>query len=201
VSDLDPFTGARLLLDANVLYPIRVCDFILTASSTRLLARAVVSEEILAEARRNIVADRPNLTQQQIDRRFENVRMATDGHDQAIGEPPENTSIVNAKDRHVLKAAIHHDVDFIVTNDSRLRREIAAWIAQRPEAGALRAAVSADVLASGLVYESTDEVIAVIQAMSDRFSNPARSLSETLASLAKSMPSLGALNAQRPDSA
>ena len=102
---------------------------------------------------------------------------------------------MNAKDRHVLSAAIHHGVDFIVTNDSRLRREITTWIGQRPEADSLRAAVSADGLAAGLVNESPDEVLAVVQAMSDRFRNPVRSLSETLANLAKSMPSLRALGA------
>jgi hypothetical protein len=45
---------------------------------------------------------------------------------------------VNAKDRHVLKAAIHHDVDFIVTNDSRLQREITAWIASGPRKARFR---------------------------------------------------------------
>ncbi len=33
-----PITGSLVLLDANVLYPINVCDFILTASSHQLLA-------------------------------------------------------------------------------------------------------------------------------------------------------------------
>ena len=53
-----------------------VCDFILTASSLGLLARPVISEEILAEARRNIMADRPDLSQERIERRFQNVRVA-----------------------------------------------------------------------------------------------------------------------------
>ena len=200
MTDLGRFTGSLVLLDADVLYPIRVCDFILTASSLRLLARPVVSEEVLAEAQRNVVADRPHLGQQQIERRFQNVRVATDGHDQAIDELLDNESIVNQKDRHVLRAAIHHGVDFVVTNDSRLRREITAWIDRRSEAGPLRAAISADELAAGLVNESPDEVLTVVQAMSDRFFNPTRSLSETLASLAKSMPSLRALHSRPNDS-
>ena len=200
MTDLGRFTGSLVLLDADVLYPIRVCDFILTASSLRLLARPVVSEEVLAEAQRNVVADRPHLGQQQIERRFQNVRVATDGHDQAIDELLDNESIVNQKDRHVLRAAVQHGVDFVVTNDSRLRREITAWIDQRSEAGPLRAAVSADELAAGLVNESPDEVLTVVQAMSDRFLNPTRSLSETLASLAKSMPSLRALHSRPNDS-
>ena len=193
MSDLGRFTGSLLMLDADVLYPIRVCDFILTASSLRLLARPVVSAEVIAEAQRNIVADRPDLRQEQIQRRFGNVRLATDGHDQEIGELLANELVVNAEDRHVLIAAIHHGVDFIVTNDSQLRREITTWIGQRPEADLLQAAISADDLAAGLVNESPEEVLAVVQAMSDRFRNPTRSLSETLANLAKSMPSLRVL--------
>ena len=191
--DAGLFTGSLLMLDADVLYPIRVCDFILTASSLRLLARPVVSAEVIAEAQRNIVADRPDLTQEQVQRRFQNVQLATDGHDQEVGELLDNELVVNAKDRHVLSAAIHHGVDFIVTNDSRLRREITTWIGQRPEADLLQAAVSADDLAAGLVNESPEEILAVVQAMSDRFRKPTRSLSETLANLAKSMPSLRTL--------
>ena len=200
MTDIGQFTGSLVLLDADVLYPIRVCDFILTASSLRLLARPVVSEEVLAEAQRNVVADRPHLGQQQIERRFQNVRVATDGHDQAIDELLDNESIVNQKDRHVLRAAVHHSVDFVVTNDSRLRREITTWIDRRSDAGPLLAAISADELAAGLVNESPDEVLTVVQVMSDRFLNPTRSLSETLASLAKSMPSLRALHSRPNDS-
>lgn len=199
MSNSGPFTGSLVMLDADVLYPIRICDFILTASSLRLLARPVTSDEVLAEAQRNVVADRPQLGQPQIERRFRNVRLATDGHDQTISDTLDNESIVNQKDRHVLRAAIHHGVDLVVTNDSRLREEITQWIDQRSEAGPLRAAVSADDLAAGLVDESPNEVLAVVQAMSDRFLNPARSLSETLASLTRSMPSLQALTS-RPNS-
>lgn len=56
-----PVAGSLVLLDANVLYPISICDFILTASSHQLLARPTVSAEILDEATRNITADRPDL--------------------------------------------------------------------------------------------------------------------------------------------
>lgn len=56
-----PVKGSLVLLDANVLYPISICDFILTSSSHQLLARPIVSAEILDEATRNITADRPDL--------------------------------------------------------------------------------------------------------------------------------------------
>ena len=40
------------LLDANVLYPISICDLILTASSLQLLARPIVAPVGLRSARR-----------------------------------------------------------------------------------------------------------------------------------------------------
>ncbi len=91
-----------MLLDADVLYPIRVCDFMLTASSLRLLARPVVSDMIVQEAQRNVVADRPGLDVRRIEHRFANVRSVTDGHGQVIEERP-GISMVNPKDRHVVE--------------------------------------------------------------------------------------------------
>lgn len=40
-----PAVGALILLDANILYPIRLCDFFLTAGTVGLIAKPVVSEE------------------------------------------------------------------------------------------------------------------------------------------------------------
>jgi rRNA-processing protein FCF1 len=193
VTETGRFTGAVLLLDADVLYPIRVCDFILTASALRLLARPVVTEEILREAERNLVANRPELSPHRVARRFQQVRAVTDGHNQATAGPVGFEWIVNMKDRHVLRAAIRWGVDFVVTNDAALRRELSAWIVGPAEPGPLRAAIAADELAAGLVTESPDDVRAVVTAMSERFRNPKRSFDETLASLNRSMPSLAAL--------
>ncbi len=110
------------------------------------------------------------------------------------GRTLDSESIVNLKDRHVLQAAVHHRVDFVVTNDSRLRREITLWITRRSEPVSLQAAITANDLAAGLVAESPDEVRVVVEAMSERFRSPARSFTETLASLTKSMPSLHMLS-------
>lgn len=98
--------GARLLLDADVLHPIRICDFILTASTNGLLQRPIVSDIIIAEAIRNVVADLPDLGEARVQRRFANVRVATDGH--GIGVPRRFTdeAIVNEEDRHVVAARV-----------------------------------------------------------------------------------------------
>ena len=121
-----PVTGSLILLDANVLYPINVCDFILTASSLQLLARPIISAEILDEAFRNITANRPDLEPARLERRFKAVRTATDGHDRTGPHRFADNSMINTKDRHVLAAALHHDVDYIITNDVRLTTEITA---------------------------------------------------------------------------
>ena len=120
-------SGARLLLDADVLYPIRVCDFILTASTNGLLQRPMVSDTILDEAQRNVVADRPDLDAVLIKRRFANVRPATDGYLMRIPKRFVDDAIINAKDRHVIAAAQFHLVDIVVSNDRRLRREVGTW--------------------------------------------------------------------------
>ena len=104
-----------------MLFPIRICDFILTASTNGLFQRPIVSEQILAEAIRNVIAELPDLDEARVQRRFANVRVATDGHGIAVPRRFVAEGIVNEKDRHV--AAIFHSVDFVVTNDRRLRRK------------------------------------------------------------------------------
>ncbi len=114
-----------------MLYPISVCDFILTASSHQL-------------------------------------------HDQPVTRRFVDTSIINTKDRHVLVAALHHDVDYIITNDTRLRAEITAWLDHRPRRHKLIAAISPNQLTAELIGESPNEVVAVVTAIATRLRNPTR---------------------------
>ena len=119
-----------LLLDADVLYPIRICDFILTAASRDMLQRPIVSDTILDEASRNIVAARSDLTVSQLKRRFDAVRRSTDGHGMTVPPRFHDDALINAKDRHVVAAARFHEADVIVSNDNRLRREVNKWSAK-----------------------------------------------------------------------
>jgi rRNA-processing protein FCF1 len=187
-------SGALLLLDADVLYPIRVCDFILTAASLKLIARPVVSAMILEEAARNVRADRPDAeSAARITRRFDAVRTVVDGFDQPIPKRFVDDSVVNPKDQHVLAAALHHGADFVVTNDARLRREITRWIETHGQGRRLNAAITADTFASRLLADSAANVEAVVREMAGRFRSPPRSYEDVVASLSKSMPSLRAL--------
>ena len=187
-----PVRGARLLLDADVLFPIRICDFILTASTNGLFQRPIVSELILAEAIRNVIADLPDLDEARVQRRFANVRVATDGHGIAVPRRFVDAVIVNEKDRHVVAAAIFHSVDFVVTNDRRLRREVTSWAAENNQA---LVALSADELVGRLLDESADDVAGVVRAMAARMNRPARSTTDVLEALCRSLPALGRLNA------
>jgi len=193
-----PITGSLVLLDANVLYPIHVCDFILTASSHQLLARPIVSIEILDEATRNIAADRPDLEPARIERRFTAVRAATDGHDQPINRRFADSSIINPKDRHVMAAALHHGVDYIVTNDTHLQAEITAWLDHRPRRHKLVAAISPNQLTARLIDESPDEVVAVVTAMTARMRNPTRTGHEVVAAISNNLPAIRAINPPKP---
>jgi rRNA-processing protein FCF1 len=184
-----PVRGSRLLLDADVLYPIRICDFILTAATLGLTQRPVVSDVILDEAQRNISTDRPALIEA-VQRRFAAVRRSTDAHGLAIPKRFVDDEIINAKDRHVMAAARFHDVDVIVSNDKRLRREVDAWAANHR---ARVRAWSADELAARLLDEDRSAVVETIEAMAARMTNPPRSTEEVLAVLVESLPSLGAL--------
>lgn len=187
-------SGALLLLDADILYPIRVCDFILTAAALKLIARPVVSDMILEEAARNVRAGRSDAdSAARINRRFDAVRAVVDGFDQPIPKRYVDSSIVNPKDQHVHAAALHHGAEFVVSNDKRLRREITEWIAQHGKRRRLRAAISADEFASRLLNEARPSVESVVREMASRFRNPPRSYAEVVTGLAKSMPSLGIL--------
>ena len=189
-----PVTGSLILLDANVLYPINVCDFILTASSLQLLARPIISAEILDEALRNITANRPDLEPARIERRFNAVRTATDGHARTGPDRFADSSMINTKDRHVLAAALHHDVDYIVTNDAQLTTEITAWLSDRSRRHQLRAAISPNQLTAALIDESPAAVTAAITAMATRLRNPTRSVHEVAAALNRTLPAISALD-------
>ena len=194
MTERKPVSGALLLLDADILYPIRVCDFILTASALKLIARPVVSDMILEEAARNVRADRPDADSAvRINRRFDAVRSVVDGFDQPIPKRYVDSAMVNPKDQHVLAAALHHGAEFVVTNDARLRGEIKAWIAQHGKRRRLIAAISADEFASRLLNEARSSVESIVREMASRFRDPPRSYAEVVTGLAKSMPSLGIL--------
>ena len=188
--------GGVAILDANIVYPIKLTDFFLTAASLGLL-RPLVSPAIVAEARRHIIKDNPDLAPAKIDRRFKAVVTATPGSEQTQDEltDPLAHTIVNAKDHHVLAAALHHDAGFVITSDKNLVKEINEWRRQTSMPHPIWGAITPNDLASHLVDLEPELVILTIRRMADRTKNPPHTATEILQALAKDLPALRALTA------
>lgn len=110
-------------LDADVLVPIVACDFLLTAFDLGLY-EPVVSSTALEEVERNLIEDFPHVDPDRLRSRVAHMRAAL--ADQIIdaevitGIP----TVINAKDRHVVAAAMAAEATIVVTNDAALRSEI-----------------------------------------------------------------------------
>jgi predicted nucleic acid-binding protein len=103
------------LLDANVLYPAPLRDFLVRLSITGVFA-ARWTAEIHNEWMRNVLANRPDLTHQQLQRTCDLMNSAVRdcmvaGYHQLI----DTLVLPDTDDRHVLAAAIHARAEIIVT--------------------------------------------------------------------------------------
>lgn len=127
------------VLDADVLVPILTCDLLLTAFEVHLY-QPVVTNKILTEVQRNLLRAHPDIDPTTLRRRVEAMRRALRINIHADTEGGTNVAGINPKDRHVVAAALDAHAGIVVTNDRRLRREIAALV------GPLRAR-SADAFA------------------------------------------------------
>lgn len=112
-------------LDADVLVRILCCDFLLTAFDLGLY-EPVVSTEALAEVERNLIKDFPQLDPARLARRVGQMRDALDDHLVEAGMLGDLPHSINAKDRHVIAAALAGEASVVVTNDKRLRAETEA---------------------------------------------------------------------------
>lgn len=106
------------VLDADVLYPIALADFFITTAGLGLY-RAHWSPQILDEVRRNLEANRPDLSSDQIAYRLAAMERAMPS---AAVEPPLELIAQMAnhpKDRHVLATAVAAEAGFVVTFNTR----------------------------------------------------------------------------------
>lgn len=114
-----PSSSLVAVLDACVLVPAALCDFLLCAASVGLY-HLRWTDAILDEVRRTLVADLGR-SQAQADRRVAAMRQAfpsamVTSHQQLI---PAMPSEVDAKDRHVVAAAVAAGAPVIVTSNLR----------------------------------------------------------------------------------
>jgi predicted nucleic acid-binding protein len=122
--------GYRGFLDANVLVPARPRDVLLTLGHAGLYV-PLWSEAVLDEVRRHLPQ---RMTQDERDHLF---RTMAEAFPEARTDAPERLDVavrgvVNAKDEHVLAAALWARADVIVTDDVDLCREADGLVDAQP---------------------------------------------------------------------
>jgi rRNA-processing protein FCF1 len=168
-------------LDANVLVPIVACDFLLTAFDHGLY-EPIVSAAALDEVERALADDFRWLDAAAIGRRVGAMRAALEDHI-VVGAVAGVPSTINAKDRHVVSAALEAEAAVVVTNDQRLRPEIDT------AAAGLRA-VDLDAFAVGLWESSPGGLLSVFNTLVRKRRVRPVTTAEMLAALGKHMPRL-----------
>ncbi len=105
------------LLDACVLYPYHLRDFLIRLFITGDLYQAHWSEDIHEEWTRNLIQNRPDLDRKALTRTVElmNRLPGTLVRKQEYANRIEKLSLPDPNDRHVLAAAIACKADYIVT--------------------------------------------------------------------------------------
>ena len=168
------------VLDANVLYPIALADFFITAAGLGLY-RPHWSPRILDEVGRNLTANRPDLSAEQIGYRLAAMDRAMPS---ASVDPPEeliDQMTNHPKDRHVLAAAVLAEAGFVVTFDlGDFPADACAphdILVENP-----------DVFATRLVGDDPALVRTVIEEMASRRRRPPATPDEVTTHLARSFP-------------
>ena len=165
------------LLDANVLYPAPLRDFLLRLADAEFF-RPCWSEEIHEEWMRNLSANRPDLTHTQIartralmDTAFPEAQIA--GYEHLI---PALTN--HPKDRHVLAAAIQGQAHYIVTFNTKDFPKSALT----PHGIQL---ISPDALALGFYKTAPHDVVSIIRNHRAKLTRPPKTAQEYLDTLAQ----------------
>lgn len=114
------------VIDANLLVPIVACDFLLIAFDHGLF-EPIVSTMVLDEVERTLIDDFPHVNPGGLRRRVDHMRAALAGQtvDVDATEFALVVEMINAKDHHVVAAALASEATCVVTNDNALRSEIA----------------------------------------------------------------------------
>ncbi len=169
------------VLDANVLYGITSTDLLVTLAIHNAY-RAHWSAEILEEAARNVVANRPDLDRTSVERRFVLMNIALDGAE----VPPPDESLLgsmtnHAGDRHVLATAVTVSADVIVTENLRHFPTTAC-------APLGIVAMPLDDFIGELLDEQPDIVLDAVNEMARRRTRPPTSTNELLTTLSRYAP-------------
>ena len=164
------------VLDANVLYPARVRDLLLRLAVAGHY-RARWSERILDECFSNLLADRPDLPAERLDRTRGLLNVAVpDAIVRDYDHLIEQLDMPDPSDRHVLAAAIVASADIVVTSN----------LGDFP-AGAVPPSItvlSPDDFILRLIHADVEAVAAVIEQQAAALRNPPMTPTELLDGLA-----------------
>ncbi|MFP2905850.1 putative toxin-antitoxin system toxin component, PIN family [Pyxidicoccus sp. 3LFB2] len=167
-----------VVLDANVLIPLSLCDTLLSTAEEGLI-QIYWTAEILNEVRRNLV-EKQWCTEEQAIRRLGFMQRAfpeamVAGYEWLV---PSMTN--DPKDRHVLAAAVHSGAQTIVTNNLRDFRP------EHLPSGIQ--AQDADTFLQNLLSQAPGVMVEVLRLQAEQKKRPPVTFDELLTVLAKSVP-------------
>ena len=171
----------RVVLDANVLFSFTLRDTLLRAAEQGLF-QPHWSREILAEARRNLVATR-HVSDEQAAGLFDAMADAFPSAMVSGYEPLIAGMMNDPKDRHVVAAAVKSGAQVIVTNNLRDFCELPDGIE----------AQSADVFLCNVFDLAPELMLGLLAEQAAALKKPARTLDDLLRGLAKTTPEFVAL--------
>jgi hypothetical protein len=179
------------VLDANVLYPIGLCDFFVTTAGMGLY-RAHWSPMILDEVSRNLHTNRPDLGADRIAYRLDTMDAAMPG----AGVSPPGSLVAamtnHPKDRHVLAAAVYAEAQLVVTFN------LEDFSVEACDPYGIEA-LHPDAFAGRLVETSPSTVLAAVEEMAGRRTRPPATVDQIIDHLAGHLPeAIGRLRTDRP---
>jgi rRNA-processing protein FCF1 len=172
--------GPVAVLDADVLVPILSCDLLLSAFDADLY-QPVVTAMILGEVERTLRTDFGHLDPEALGRRARQVRTVLAFHTRSDPVVTDAVVGVNAKDRHVAALAIAAQVDVVVSNDGRLRRQLDQLAPPVP-------AANADRFALRLLHQDRNAMHETLAAMVAKRRRPPVTRNELIGQLAGAFP-------------
>lgn len=162
-----------VLLDANVLVPISVCNVFLTFAEFGIL-QPIWSWQILSEVKRAFVRAHPSLPEERIERR---IHAMTTTFPEALIDVTEDSvagvTLPDQNDRHVAAAAIVGGARLIVTNNLRDFPEVSI-------SGFGLAAVAPDDFLTKLTSDHPEDALDAMRILISRLHNPPLSVQNVL---------------------
>lgn len=172
------------VLDANVLYPFYLREFLMRLSRQAELFRAKWTNEINDEWSRNLAANKPHLSKSDIEATVKWMNQTIEDalvDSAACIHLAREMKLPDPDDAHVLAAALVAKAQYIVTKNLKdfPDRVLSQYGIE---------AIHPDDFIFGFAISSEVEVLATLMRMSNQYSNPQMSPRDVLARLQNEIP-------------